>query len=266
MNAPNQHQATQLLVSTTELIKNHADPIQINSNFTQLKKYLISNYFLDSKTKTDESVLVLNRRILELGAEYALSTGQVESFESYISQLFVYYFDYSQILPPSEQKCYYIGLYLLFLLTQNRISDFHLLLERLEYSEIESNQFIVHPIKVEQALMEGSYKKVYLARNNVPSPSFAFLVDILMSTIRNEIAKCANESYDYLPINDAKSLLFCNSIDEFYAIAKSNGWEISPKESRVYFKTKKNDESFDFDPNVVIEQSLSFAQELERIV
>ena len=38
--------------------------------------------------------------------------------------------------------------------------------------------------------MEGSYNKVLLLGNNVPAESYKFFLDILLVTVRNEIASC----------------------------------------------------------------------------
>ena len=46
------------------------------------------------------------------------------------------------------------------LLAQNKVSEFHTEIERLEPSEIHSDIYIKHPIQVEQYLMEGNYNKV----------------------------------------------------------------------------------------------------------
>ena len=46
------------------------------------------------------------------------------------------------------------------LLAQNKVSEFHTEIERLDPSEIHSDIYIKHPIQVEQYLMEGNYNKV----------------------------------------------------------------------------------------------------------
>ena len=56
-----------------------------------------------------------------------------------------------------------LGLNLLRLLAQGRISDFHIELEAIGSQHLK-NIYISHPIAIEQALMEGSYNKVYIYR------------------------------------------------------------------------------------------------------
>ena len=86
-----------------------------------------------------------------------------------------------------------LGLNLLCLLAQNRLAEFHTELERLPANEIDNNVYIRHPVSLEQNIMEGSYNKDLLAKGNVPAESYNFFIDILMDTVRNEIASCLDK-------------------------------------------------------------------------
>jgi hypothetical protein len=75
--------------------------------------------------------------------------------------------------------------------------------------------------------MEGSYSKVWNAREEAPAAEYKFFVDSLMGTIRcvsliyqhpliddgqrNEIASCEEAAYNSLPMADAETLLFFNN-------------------------------------------------------
>lgn len=50
-----------------------------------------------------------------------------------------------------------LGLNLLFLLSQNRVAEFHTELERLPAKDIQTNVYIKHPVSLEQVrlLLEG---------------------------------------------------------------------------------------------------------------
>lgn len=63
-------------------------------------------------------------------------------------------------LPESANQYHLLGLNLLFLLSQNRVAEFHTELELLPYDIIQTNTYIRHPVALEQYLMEGSYNKV----------------------------------------------------------------------------------------------------------
>ena len=60
---------------------------------------------------------------------------------------------------------------------------------RLPSSEL-SNVYIKHPVSLEQYIMEGSYNKVLSLKGNVPAESYNFFFDILLNTVREEIASC----------------------------------------------------------------------------
>ena len=82
-----------------------------------------------------------------------------------------------------------LGLNLLCLLSQNRVAEFHTELERLTQKELESI-YIRHPLNLEQYIMEGSYNKVISLKGSVPAESYNFFFEILLKTVRNEIASC----------------------------------------------------------------------------
>lgn len=92
----------------------------------------------------------------------------------------------SSALPPSPREYPIRGLNLIRLLTQNRIADFHTTLESLPLpaDSLASNPYISHPINLERWLMEGSYSKVWNAREEAPAEEYKFFVDSLMGTIR----------------------------------------------------------------------------------
>ena len=93
---------------------------------------------------------------------------------------------HSSILPRSEREFPIRGLNLIRLLIQNRIADFHTTLESLPLpaDELVANPFIRHPVNLERWLMEGSYSKVWNAREEAPAEEYKFFIDSLMGTIR----------------------------------------------------------------------------------
>ena len=89
------------------------------------------------------------------------------------------------ILPPSSREYPILGLNLIRLLTLNRIAEFHTVLESLPSKDLlHENKFIQHPVNLERWLMEGSYSKVWGAREEAPVEEYKFFVDSLMGTIR----------------------------------------------------------------------------------
>lgn len=143
------------------------------------------------------------------------------------------------VLPPSKREFPVRGLNLIRLLTQNRIADFHTTLESLPLpaDEISTNPYIAHPVNLERWLMEGSYSKVWNAREEAPAEEYKFFVDSLMGTIRyvtdklwrmayahrydrNEIASCEESAYESLPLKDAATLLFFTSQSDLLRFAQ----------------------------------------------
>lgn len=80
--------------------------------------------------------------VLELGAQWSIRAGDVAAFERYMAQLKVYYYDLVAALPPSPLAKQLIGLDLLRLLAQNKLVQFHTMLERLDPRDLHANVYI----------------------------------------------------------------------------------------------------------------------------
>jgi CSN8/PSMD8/EIF3K family len=145
-------------------------------------------------------------------------------------------------LVESAYKYQLLGLNLLYLLSQNRVSEFHTELELLPPDQIH-NAYIKHPLSIEQYLMEGRYNRVnyflkhseyanatlyflnceitlfwcsqiFLARDNVPHPDYSFFMEILLSTVRNEIAVCMEKAYERITLTEVAKMLYLPSVDD----------------------------------------------------
>ncbi|KAG1174182.1 hypothetical protein G6F70_000084 [Rhizopus microsporus] len=233
---------------------------------TQAKVLLIPlGAFTPTIGKINVDSMTTARDILEIGAYYSVRVKDIASFERYIAQLNTYYHDLSSQLPPSQQMYPLIGLNLLRLLSQNKLSEFHTTLESIDLDQIHSNPFIKQAVDLEQYLMEGSYNKVWSARSSVKGEEFTFFYDILMNTTRHEIANCSEKAYEYLPLNDACTLLFLKNTEELLSFASERGWKLNPAEQKVYFTTE-DDSVVEIPQEQTITRTLGYAKELERIV
>jgi len=217
-----------------------------------------------SNTSASTPELILARDILELGAQWSILKKDIPSFERYMAQLKCYYFDFSGSLAESPFTYQLLGLNLLCLLSQNRVAEFHTELELLPPKEIHNNIYIKHPIALEQYLMEGSYNKVFLARFNVPAESYLYFIDILLDTIREQIAACMTASYSIVTLAEATKLLFYESSSKTVQFAEKQGWQGDGKVYR-FSKTDKGDDRC-VPINTVTQHMLEYAKELEMIV
>ncbi|KAJ1551103.1 hypothetical protein HK096_003131 [Nowakowskiella sp. JEL0078] len=200
--------------------------------------------------------------ILELGVQWSVKSRDIPSFERYISQLKIYYFDFRSILPQSPRMYPLLGANLMRLLAYNRVAEFHTELELLEDC---INVFIKNPIELERSLMEGSYSRVWHARTNLPAEEYKLFVEMLVDTIREEIASCSESTYSQLPFSDAATLLYFKTQEELIVFAKEHNWEINTIENLIVFKSTNADQSH-VPVNKVIHNNLQYARELERIV
>ncbi|KIM68657.1 hypothetical protein SCLCIDRAFT_13454 [Scleroderma citrinum Foug A] len=233
----------------------------------QLKIGLIETGLLLPNGEASLNDMIIARDILEIGAFWSIRTKDVPSFDRYFSQLHTFYTDYRSSLPPSKHEFPLRGLNLIRLLTQNRIADFHTTLESLPLpaDEINLNPYIRHPVNLERWLMEGSYSKVWNAREEAPAEEYKFFVDSLMGTIRNEIASCEETAYESLPIKDAATLLFFTTPSQLLSFAQEREWQVDLSAGLIKF-ARKSDEQIEIPKQKLIEANLAYARELEQIV
>lgn len=217
------------------------------------------------ETASTKQELLVARDILEVGAQWAIAKQDIPAFERYMAQLKCYYMDYKDNLPESSYKYQLLGLNLLCLLSQNRLAEFHTELELLPVKELQNNIYIKHPVSMEQYLMEGSYNKVFLARGNVPADNYNFFIDILLNTIRNEIALCIEKAYNRIAISEAARMLFYESVKPMKEYAKQRNWESRP-DGFFYFKQEEKDSDDVIPARQLAEQTIEYARELEMIV
>jgi 26S proteasome regulatory subunit N12 len=73
----------------------------------------------------------------------------------------------------------------MYLLVENRLSDFHSELELLRPADRASVPELKFPSELEQYIMEGAYSKVIaMTSRTLPSPYFAPFVESLVETVR----------------------------------------------------------------------------------
>jgi len=113
--------------------------------------------------------------------------------------------------------------------------------------------------------MEGAFKRIWNARADVPSETYISFMDILMETIRDEIAECSEKAYQQLPVAEAQRLLLCSSLKQLQDYADKRGWVES--KGAFHFKPLANIQPKAEIPSMqLIHETLSYAKELERII
>ena len=210
--------------------------------------------------------LLLAREILEHGALLSVKTMDIPAFERYVAQLKIYYADCAATLPASQRQYPILGLNLLRLLAQNRIAEFHTELEIIPADLQSSNVYIKYPAQLEQHIMEGSYNKVLSAkRDNLFANDGMYFLDLLVGTVREEIADCSEKAYSSISAAELQKLLMLNSKAELSEFADARGWDIEGA-TVTFAKMEEEPLTAKLPSTKLIQQTLSYAKELERIV
>jgi len=204
--------------------------------------------------------------VYEYAVIYSVKCGDKDSFQRYMSCLRPYYAD-CDCLNKSSNKATILGLKLLYLLVENRLSEFHCEIELLAESELK-HPHIQFCTRIEQNIMIGSYEQVLHTAQSPPVPYYAFFVSSLLETVRTNIAECMQAAYKSLQVAEAMKLLMFNSEEETIDFISENyeHWEISSTKA-IQFAPKEQVQKSDAIPSFkVMKEVLSYASELERIV
>jgi len=187
-----------------------------------------------------------------------------DEFARRIAQLQSYY-AYPAAVPDSPLRLKLTALNLLRLLATNKLDEFHMALELIPSAEL-ADAFVAHTVQLEQWLMEGSYSKLFAAHHSATDPVFKCYMDMLQTTVRSEIAACAEKAYPSLGVADATVLLRLGSPAAMSDFAAGRSWTLSADGARYVFLEGEAPKKQAVPSMSLIVQSLAYAKELERIV
>jgi len=169
-----------------------------------------------TKQATDSETLkgrTLARDTLELACFLSIESKDVDGFERHVSQLTTYWGEQK-----SPFKLQIMGLYLLHLLSADKIGDFHKELQLIEPADRES-PYIMYPVKLDQYLTEGDYARILEPEKDIPAKYSKFFMDELLNTVRSKIGASLENSYDKLPAKVAAEMLLLKDLGGLGAFA-----------------------------------------------
>lgn len=203
--------------------------------------------------------LAMIRDVLEMGAYWSVYARDGAAFERYLAQLAPYYAD-----SESPRMGTLLGLRLLNLLVVNKRAEFHTSLARLGPARQSPQvQFVV---QLEQCLMEGTFHRLLLAREQVPAPEYVWFVDSLLETVRMELATGLERSFGELQVSNAASLLLLgdSQLPQLVEFAGKRGWIVQG--DRILFPPRPTPIDNETVPTIMMNRALQYAAALEQIV
>ena len=194
-----------------------------------------------SKEKPITAEFELAREVNELEMELSCICKNERAFELSYLQEKPFYFDYikdQNILPKQSDKyLYYVGPYLLFLLSNNRTTDFSTELELLDNKD-KDNPYIKVSLDIEQFIVEGNYSHMAKLKNSTDD-NYNYYLNKFDDTIRYQIARSMEKSYENLKWDNAMQLLMLkneNDLNEFIRQQNEN-----PREDREIIWKREGD-------------------------
>lgn len=192
----------------------------------------------DSPPNIEEFEIV--REVLELEMLISCEAHNEKAFEMAYLQIKPFYYDYLNILKKQSDKfLYFVGLYLLYLLSNNRTTDFSTEIELLN-TNARDNDYIKVSLEIERCIMEGNYSKMASIKNS-NDKYFNYYLGKFDNAIRYQIARSMEKSYKYLLIKDAMKLLMINDLNALNTFIKEQN-----NNNQIYWKL--NEEKIDFIP------------------
>lgn len=181
--------AEQELQKTISQLHSSSNLSNASSLLSRAKLSLLKLNALVPTKSTSTQHLLLARETLELGALISIRQKNPEAFTRYFQQLQPFYSLPAERWGSSDQgrgnQSKVTGLYLLLLLSQGDYAGFHTVIESLEMAyggkkRLDEDTFIQYPMRLEQALMEGSYDRVWgeTKGERVPSEEFGVFSEV----------------------------------------------------------------------------------------
>jgi 26S proteasome regulatory subunit N12 len=249
------------------------DNSQRNATLKQLKLIMLNFKSLPpSNTPVIVEEFFIAREILEIEMEKYLNARDTKNFELAYLKIKQFYFDYKDILPKSERMLYFVGLYLLHLLANNRTTEFCTELELLDVPDLNSS-YVKISRDLETCIMEGNYKHIQnIKSESMNLPHYNDYLEQFDNAIRFQIARSAEKSYDSLSLNDAAALFMFNNIHELNNFIKYDNesreareidWKVS--HDRVHF-IPINRDKMSIPSHSIIEDTITLATEIEKII
>lgn len=218
-----------------------------------------------SATRSEE--LMLTRETLEIGVLVNARRKDLDSVELFMNQLQVYYTDVGVTdLPESPRYMMILGLNLVRLLVQSRIAQFHSELEKIPYDMHANDSYIRFAVLLERYLMEGSYHKLLHSRKRAPSNEYLPVVEMLESTVRDEVAQCIPHSSTVLALSAAQKILMVKSREEVMQIGRDYNWTLSPDGTSFVFSREEDVIKKEIPYLEVVRNNMDFAMDMQNIV
>lgn len=246
--------------------KKKSDLKTIGGLLEKLKVLLAESLFIPAVAGTlSIPELTITRDVLEIGVQYSILVKDIPAYERYMSQLKCYYYDYKKIIGESTEMYKILGLNLLYLLSQNKVADFHMEFELIPNEIIHTNQYIRYPLALEQYIMEGRYNKIFEAKKTSPTDMYHLFIDMLLQTVRNEIAGCLEKAFEKISAQEAAKRLNLQSMVEIEEFGKKRNWTVHPA-GYFTFEADSSKASEALPSQELVEKTVFYAKELEMIV
>jgi len=212
----------------------------------------------------DRSEMLFKREVLEIGAQHALISGNLDLFESYYSRLKVYYYDYARFIEQSPYMYEMIALHLMHLLTSKMAVEFLLELELIPQDVLNSNVYLQHVITNYECFSQGRYHKILVLKDTLPSKNFEPFSAKMIESLRLEVLYSLPYCYSQITAGLAAQLLFFDNFEQFKSFVADHGLRVQiPDEQIDFSRIVKPSDNMKLCADAVIQQLVGFSKHFE---
>eukprot|EP00392_Amoebophrya_sp_AT5.2_P013324 g13442.t1 len=240
----------------------------VPGNVSTLYKEFDNAYKKTDHQATDALLNKLKLELAKLGNQLLL-----QNQDEKVKQLKVYYRDF-KIPTKSANEYKILGLYLLYLVCSDRISEFH---TELELVPQHDSQFIQRPVLLERYLMEGNFAKINQSCAEFSTQEhYPVFLEQLQDTMRRRILESLAKSTSEVSLDRVAKMLYMKSVTEVSAYLKQiqdeksmvdtdedrgQEWEVVGNKLRLKLMSHERIAVLETLGNVI-----DYATEIERIV
>jgi len=188
---------------------------------------------------------IVLRNVLETCAIIDIKLMRFDSFERIMEQLKVCYTKCND-LPKSSDMGLLYSIYLLWILSKNKIIEFSLDIENAKRL-LGEDEYIGYVSKMHKSVTDNSFSQLCELQKNPPNAMFDYLTPLLISGARMIHSDSIQSAYDKLHVNELKVILHFKEDFEVIEFVKQRKWVYDEENCVVIFTKEQKKAQLDND-------------------
>lgn len=206
-----------------------------------LKMFMAQSPFLtNEESSVPAEQWAIFRDVLEYDAIFSIKTNNVRAFTRVMKQLkSVYYRAVPAQLPKSEKMPAILTAYLIYLLTQAKVTEFNIEFPIVR-QVVGNSEFLDYASELEEAVSDNSFARIFKLQSACPHEYLAPFVAHLLDGARNSHADSVEQAYNNVTMIELATILHFSNLDEARAFVAQRKWKVSQDGVMITFEKKED--------------------------